>query len=106
MVYRLRDHTAQIRRSTLLIVLAALSLAMLSLMTAACSSDEATPPPATIIRASGEELPSATPASASETVPVAPTVSGSGTGESYPMPETTAEVPAETPTPIVYPTAE
>ena len=111
MVHRSRDRIARVRRNSgaLCWMLVILGLAMLGIMAAACGGgDKATPPPATIIRASGQEQPTATQPSGSETLPMPPTIpsESSPSGEPYPLPAETVEAPAETPTPIVYPTAE
>jgi hypothetical protein len=93
-------------------VLALLSLALLGTLAVACGSgSQATPPPATIIRASGDAQPAATAAGESATLPMPPTLPAAPTpnGDAYPAPEQTSETqvetPVETPTPIAYPTA-
>lgn len=87
-----------------------LSIAMLGITSAACggSGNKATPPPATIIRATGDEQPTMAQPSGSETLPMPPTVPPAPTNadEPYPQPGETLEAPQETPTPFVYPTAE
>ncbi|NLG29009.1 MAG: hypothetical protein GX557_13940 [Chloroflexi bacterium] len=92
-------------RRALLYVLLVCGLAASGLLVAACRGDDVTPPPATIIRATGEVPPSATPG-AEATLPMPPTLpplpTSEGGPEAYPLPPD-AIAPETTPSPIAYP---
>ncbi len=88
-------------------IAAVLLIAAVGVLATACrGGDNDTPPPATIIRVTSE-VPTATQPAVSETLPMPPTLpelpTAVGGSEPYPMPTGEVEVPAGTPSPIVYP---